>query len=39
MSNKADKMLKKDDTVQAVLIADTFLDEFVPISADIPLVG
>jgi hypothetical protein len=32
------KEVLKDDVVQAVVIADTFGDEFLPISSDIPLV-
>ncbi|XP_068906213.1 translation initiation factor eIF2B subunit epsilon isoform X2 [Tenebrio molitor] len=36
MSMKSKEVLK-DDVVQAVVIADTFGDEFLPISSDIPL--
>lgn len=32
-------MVTKEDVIQAVLIADNFDDEFVPISNDIPLVS
>lgn len=37
MSNKKNIVIK-EDVVQAVLIADNFDDEFVPISNDVPLV-
>ena len=37
MSVKTKEVLK-DDIVQAVVVADTFGDEFLPISSDIPLV-
>lgn len=38
MSNKKNIVIQ-EDVVQAVLIADNFEDEFVPITNDIPLVS
>ncbi|XP_066154666.1 translation initiation factor eIF2B subunit epsilon [Euwallacea fornicatus] len=37
MSKKRSELVSKDNVVQAILVADTFEDEFVPISNDIPL--
>ncbi|KAG5897934.1 hypothetical protein JTB14_014048 [Gonioctena quinquepunctata] len=37
MSNKSKELVHKENAVQAVVVADTFGDEFVPISDSIPL--
>lgn len=39
MSKKNKEVIKNENTVQAIVIADTFGDEFVPISNDIPHVS
>ncbi|KAJ8975017.1 hypothetical protein NQ317_012455 [Molorchus minor] len=36
MSNKKNEIIKKESLVQAIVVDDTFDDEFVPISDDIP---
>lgn len=38
MSKKNNKVIKNENVIQAIVIADTFGDEFVPISNDIPHV-
>lgn len=39
MSKKNNEVIKNENTIQAIVIADTFADEFVPISNDIPHVS
>ncbi|KAJ8919240.1 hypothetical protein NQ315_003823 [Exocentrus adspersus] len=36
MSKKANEDMKNENTVQAIIIADTFGDEFIPISNNVP---
>lgn len=39
MSSKKGELVRKENAVQAIIVADTFNDEFLPISKDLPHVN
>lgn len=38
MSEKTKNIIQKENITQAIIVADTFNDEFLPVSDTIPLV-